>query len=97
MAFLLLGQTPAVVFENLDRFFALVTRGITFSYMADSPRAGVVVARFDGPDTPEAAYHVLQGSLHFIFELCGVSGEVGPGDVSESTPAGASVHYRVRW
>ncbi len=97
MAFLLLGQTPAVVFENLDRFFALVTRGITFSYMADSPRAGVVVARFDGPDTPEAAYHVLQGSLQFIFELCGVSGEVGPADVSESTPAGASVHYRVRW
>jgi hypothetical protein len=97
MAFLLLGQTPAVVFENLDRFFALVTRGITFSYTADSPRAGVVVARFDGPDTPEAAYHVLQGSLQFIFELCGVSGEVGPAQVAESTPAGASVRYQVRW
>ncbi len=97
MAFLLLGQTPAVVFENLDRFFALVTRGITFSYTADSPRAGLVVARFDGPDTPEAAYHVLQGSLQFIFELCGVSGEVGPAQVAESTPAGASVRYRVRW
>ncbi len=97
MAFLLLGQTPAVVFENLDRFFALVTRGITLSYTADSPRAGLVVARFDGPDTPEAAYHVLQGSLQFIFELCGVSGEVGPAQVAESTPAGASVRYRVRW
>ena len=97
MAFLLLGQTPAVVFENLDRFFALVTRGITFSYTAASPRSGAVLARFDGPDTPEAAYHVLQGSLQFIFELCGMSGEVGPADVSESTPAGASVHYRVRW
>jgi len=97
MAFLLLGQTPAVVFENLDRFFALVTRGITFSYTADSPRSGVVVARFDGPDTPEAAYHVLQGCLQFIFELRGVSGEAGPAQVSESTAAGASVHYRVRW
>ncbi len=97
MAFLLLGQTPAVVFENLDRFFALVTRGITFSYTADSPLAGVVVARFDGPDTPEAAYHVLRGSLQFIFELCGVSGEVGPAQVAESTPAGASVRYQVRW
>jgi hypothetical protein len=97
MAFLLLGQTPAVVFENLDRFFALVTRGITFSYSADSPRSGVVVARFDGPDTPDAAYHVLQGSLQFIFELCGLSGEVGQAQVSESTPAGASVAYRVRW
>jgi hypothetical protein len=97
IAFLLLGQTPAVVFENLDRFFALVTRGITFSYTADSPRSGVVVARFDGPDTPEAAYHVLQGSLQFIFELCGLSGEVGPAEVAESGPAGASVRYRVRW
>ena len=97
MAFLLLGQTPAVVFENLDRFFALVTRGITFSYTADSPRSGAVLARFDGPDTPEAAYHVLQGSLQFIFELCGVSGEVAPAEVAESGPAGASVRYRVRW
>ncbi len=97
MAFLLLGQTPAVVFENLDRFFALVTRGITFTYTADSDRSGAVVARFEGPATPEAAYHVLQGSLQFIFELCGVTGEVGPGQVAESTLAGATVRYRVRW
>ena len=97
MAFLLLGQTPAVVFENLDRFFAMVTRGITFSYTPESQKAGVVVARFEGSDTPEAAFHVLQGSLQFIFELCGVSGEVGPAEVAESTPAGATVRYRVRW
>lgn len=96
-AFLLLGQTPAVVFENLGRFFALVTRGITFAYMADSPQSGVVVARFDGPGTPEAAYHVLQGSPQLIFELCGVSGEVGPAQVAESTSAGVSVRYQVRW
>jgi len=76
MAFLLLGQTPAVVFENLDRFFALVTRGITFSYMADSPRAGVVGAHFDGPDAPELAYDVLRYTMHIIIELCGVSGDV---------------------
>ena len=97
MAFLLLGQTPASVFENLDRFFALVTRGITFSYTAESPTSGAVVARFDGPGTPEAAYHVLQGSLQFIFELCGISGEVSAAEVVESTLAGASVRYRVQW
>ena len=97
MAFLLLGQSPAAVFENLDRFFCLVTRGITFTYGTETSRSGVVVARFDGPDTPEAAFHVLQGSLQFIFELCGVSGEVGPAQVGESTPAGATVRYRVRW
>ena len=97
MAFLLLGQSPAAVFENLDRFFCLVTRGITFTYGTETSRSGVVVARFDGPDTPEAAFHVLQGSLQFIFELCGVSGEVGPAQVGEATPAGATVRYRVRW
>jgi hypothetical protein len=97
MAFLLLGQSPAAVFENLDRFFALVTRGINFTYSAETPRSGVVVARFDGPDTPEAAFHVLQGSLQFIFELCGVSGEVDAAQVTESTPAGATVRYGVRW
>lgn len=97
MAFLLLGQSPAAVFENLDRFFVLVTRGINFAYSAETSRSGVVVARFEGPDTPEAAFHVLQGSLQFIFELCGVSGEVDPAQVAESTPAGATVRYRVRW
>ena len=97
MAFLLLGQTPAVVFENLDRFFPLVTCGITFSYTAESPSRGAVLARFDGPATPEAAYHVLQGSLQFIFELCGVGGEVGGAEVAESGDTGATVRYRVRW
>ena len=97
MAFLLLGQTPAVLFENLDRFFSLVTRGITFSYTAEGPRSGTVMAHFDGPDTPVAAYHVLQGSLQFIFELCGAPGTAESAEVVESTDASATVRYRVRW
>jgi len=97
IAFLLLGQSPAAIFENLDRFFALVTRGITFSYTAAAPRAGSVLAHFDGPDTPEAAFHVLQGALEFIFEMCGISGQVGSVEVVESSAAGASVRYRVQW
>jgi len=97
MAFLLLGQSPAAVFENLDRFFSLVTRGINFTYSPQTSRSGEVVARFEGPGTPEAAFHVLQGSLQFIFELCGVSGQVDPAQMAESTPAGATVRYRVRW
>jgi hypothetical protein len=97
IAFLLLGQSPAAVFENLDRFFALVTRGISFSYEATSARSGAVLARFEGPDTPEAAFHVLQGALEFIFELCGISGEVGEAQIVESSAAGASVRYQVQW
>jgi hypothetical protein len=97
IAFLLLGQSPASIFENLDRFFALVTRGITFSYAAAAPRSGAVLAHFDGPDTPEAAFHVLQGALEFIFEMCGISGAVGSVEVVESSAAGASVRYQVQW
>jgi hypothetical protein len=29
---------------------------------------GVIEARFNGPNTPEAAYHVLQGSLQWVFD-----------------------------
>jgi hypothetical protein len=97
IAFLLLGQSPAVIFGNLDRFFSLVTRGITFSYAPTSPRSGTVLAHFDGPGTPEAAFHVLQGALQFIFELCGISGKVGDAQVAESSDAGASVRYLVEW
>jgi hypothetical protein len=97
VAFSLLGQGPDTVFENLDRFFSVVTRGIEFSYAPESKKAGTVTARFVGPDTPEAAFHVLQGSLEFIFELCGVSGEVSTANVAEQSPKGATVRYRVTW
>jgi hypothetical protein len=97
LAFMLLGQGPATVFENLDRFFSLATRGIDFGWACESKKSGVVSARFVGPDTPDAAYHVLQGSLEFIFDLCGVSGEVGGAEVVEQSDAGSTVHYRVSW
>jgi hypothetical protein len=97
LAFMLLGQGPGTIFENLDRFFSLATRGIEFAWESRSRKAGTVIARFVGPDTPEAAFHVLQGSLEFIFDLCGVSGEVSAAEVSEQSDAGATVRYRVSW
>jgi hypothetical protein len=97
VAFSLLGQGPDTIFANLDRFFSVVTRGIHFAYAPQSKKSGVVTARFVGPDTPEAAFHVLQGSLEFIFELCGVSGEVTTAEVVEESPAGAMVRYLVSW
>jgi hypothetical protein len=97
LAFALLGQGPATIFENLDRFFSLATRGISFGWVAESKKAGTVIARFAGPDTPHAAFHVLQGSLEFIFDLCGVSGEVGSAEVAEQSDAGSTVRYRVSW
>jgi hypothetical protein len=49
------------------------------------------------PRTPEAAFHVLRGTLLFVYELSGTVGEVGLPQVVESTPAGVTVSYDVRW
>jgi hypothetical protein len=88
-AFLLFGQSPAAVFSNLDRFFTLATRGLSFRWISSGDAQGVVEVRFDGPGTPHAAYVVLQGSLRFVYEITGT--------VGESSDAGALVRYRVRW
>jgi hypothetical protein len=96
MAFTLFGRSPEPVFSNLDRFFAMVTRGISFSWQS-TEKGGTVLARFSGEATPEAAFHVLRGTLLFAYEACGTSGEVGPPATVESSVAGTTVRYDVRW
>src|SRR4051812_4714366 len=96
MAFMLFGQSPEPIFANLDRFFSLVTRGITFSW-EPGEKAGTVLSRFAGEDTPDAAFHVLRGTLVFVYEVSGTVGEVEPPQMVESTPAGVTVRYAVRW
>ena len=96
MAFMVFGQSPEPIFANLDRFFSMVTRGITFSWQPGE-RCGAVLTRFDGEGTPGAAFHVLRGTLLFAYELSGTVGEVGMPQVVESTPAGVTVRYDVRW
>jgi hypothetical protein len=96
MAFMMFGQSPEPIFGNLDRFFSIVTRGITFSWEA-AEKGGAVTARFAGEGTPEAAFHVLRGTLLFVYELSGRVGEVGPPQVLKSTPGGVTVRYDVRW
>jgi hypothetical protein len=96
MAFTLFGQSPEPIFSNLDRFFALVTRGISFSW-EPGEKGGLVLARFAGEGTPDAAFHVLRGTLLFVYEVSGTVGEVESPQVVESTPAGVTVRYAVRW
>jgi hypothetical protein len=96
--FMLFGQSPEPVFENLDRFFSLVTRGIAFSWKRDGEaRSGTILAKFDGADTPDAAHHVLRGTLLFAFEVSGTSGEVSAPEVVESNDYESVVRYQVRW
>jgi hypothetical protein len=102
-AFLLFGETPAAAFANLDNFFTLATRGISFRWRQVTGKEGVVEARFAGADTPQAAFHVLQGSLQFVFEISGAKGgEIDPAEVVTGPDAGgnadvAIARYRVRW
>src|SRR5436305_1196330 len=96
IAFQFLGQSAEPIFSNLDRFFSMVTRGIDFSW-EKAEKGGTVLARFAGPDTPEAAFHVLRGSLTFAYEASGTTGTVSPPEVVESTPHETVVRYRVSW
>jgi hypothetical protein len=96
LVFQLFGQSAEPVFANLDKFFSLVTKGITFSWERQGD-GGTVVARFDGPDTPEAAFHVLRGTLLFVFEVTGTRGEVAAPEIVHATNEGATVRYRVQW
>lgn len=96
MAFHLFGQSPRPVFENLDRFFSMATRGISFSW-EPGEQGGVALAKFDGEGTPAAAYHVLRGTLLFVFEASGTEGAVGPPQVVETTPGFSVVRYAVSW
>jgi len=78
-AFFLFGETPEAIFSHLDRFFSLPIRGITFSWQHLAEGSGVVEACFNGPNVPEAAFHVLQGSMQWVFtELLKRPGTVGP-------------------
>src|SRR6266478_10185391 len=83
MDFVVFGQSPEPIFANLDRFFSMVTRGITFSWQPGE-KCGAVLTRFDGEGTPGAAFHVLRGTLLFAYELSGTVGEVGMPQVVES-------------
>jgi len=97
-AFFLFGETPEAVFGHLDRFFSLPTRGITFSWRSVVAGKGVVEARFVGPNVPEGAYHVLQGSLQWIFdELLKRPGTVGPVNIVHVDENGSQVTFEVSY
>jgi len=97
MAMVLFGRSPGTVFGNLDRFYSMVMRGVSFSYEPTSATSGVVVARAQGPGVPAAMFDVTRGNLSYVFELCGVSGTVEPPKVVRHDETGAEVRLAVRW
>lgn len=93
----LFAQDPAGVFARLNWFYGVAVRGIDLKYRPAGPDAGVVEARFEGLEVPDAAYHVMEGSLRLVFELCGVRGSVGERELKYIEPTHSVVWYAVTW
>lgn len=96
LAFQFFGQSPEPIFGNLDMFFSLVIRGISFSFERKG-KGGTVLARFAGEETPMAAFQVLRGTLLFVFEATSTKGTIDEPVMVETTAAGTTVRYQVHW
>lgn len=97
MATSLFGNTPATVFQNLERFYSMVLRGMTFQYQGVSDREGIVTAQALGSGVPAALFDVTRGNLAFVFELCGSSGTVSEPEGVRIDAQSAEARYRVKW
>ncbi|OLC72947.1 MAG: hypothetical protein AUH83_12820 [Deltaproteobacteria bacterium 13_1_40CM_4_68_19] len=97
MATALFGNTPVAVFQNLERFYAMVLKGMKFDYDAVAPREAVIRVRVEGARVPAALFDVTRGNLAYVFELCGVRGTVDPPEGIRCDDRGGEARYRVRW
>ena len=93
----LLGQTPASVYGRLDWLYSLTVKGLELAWLPGTGSAGIVELRCAGPSVPEAAYHVVEGTLRFVLELCDRPGEVDRFELVSATPSGSVVRFAVRW
>jgi Protein of unknown function (DUF2378) len=97
MATSLFGNTPATVFQNLERFYSMVLKGMAFEYEATGPKSGVVRARAEGPHVPAALFDVTRGNLTYVFELCGVRGTVSPPEDIRCDDRRGEARYKIEW
>lgn len=97
MAFALFGQTPAAIFQHLDRFYSMVTSGYTFRYEPGSEKQGVVWAEIGGGPVHHSLFDQIRGNLRSAFALCSVEGKVELAEVRRHDAQGALLKYGVSW
>jgi len=97
MATVLFGNTPATLFQNLERFYTMVLKGMTFEYESLGPREGIVRTTALGPNVPNALFDVTRGNLTYVLELCGVQGAVDEPDGVRCDSRKGEARYKVRW
>jgi hypothetical protein len=93
----LFGNTPATLLANLDRFYPMVTRGLSYGYEPVSETEGVVILTAEGPGAPPALFDVTRGNLSYALEMTGATGTVAAHRVRSSDDKGTVVDYVVRW
>lgn len=95
MALSLFGATPLSVFSNMDRFFSLATRGISFAWEQTGERSGHIDTVFAPGAPPPASATVLEGNLAYAFEMLGI--ETGVIENRQIFDDGHRVRVLARW
>jgi hypothetical protein len=93
----LFGNSPATLLANLDRFYSMVTKGLSYGYEAVGEKQGIVILTADGPSIPRAFFDVCRGNLAYMLELTGATGTVDAPKIRSTSDRGTVVEYAVRW
>jgi hypothetical protein len=91
------GAKPQTIFNNLDRFYSIVTRGLHYRYEPSSEKSGTVVLTADGPTPPPALFDVCRGNLLYLLELTSADGFVDPPEKKSADAWRTIVSFPVRW
>jgi hypothetical protein len=93
----LFGATPDSFFNNLDRFFAMVVRGFSFTYESQGQKRGRVVAKISGGRPHPSLFQQLKGNLAILYPIAGATGVVDEPVLLGSDESGAEIALGVRW
>jgi len=91
------GTTPQTIFNNLDRFYSIVTRGLHYEYQPVSEKSGTIVLTAEGNDPPPALFDVCRGNLIYLLDLAGVTGRIEPYEVRSQSSTKTIVTFAARW
>ena len=87
------GATPQSIFSQVQRLAWVVSRGLTLSYVPETPTSGAVELFY--PDgTNDFVYASWEGSFHLAFDVCGVTGTIGRAEISDG---GCRARIAIRW
>ena len=91
------GTTPQTIFNNLDRFYSIVTRGLHYEYQPVTEKSGTIVLTAEGQNPPPALFDVCRGNLVYLLDLAGVTGTIEPYEMRSESAMKTVVTFAARW